>query len=478
MITEQPTEFIQNLLTGSISSITPQDKSFILENKAEILPVLLPILSFEIPSLIHEGTSSNPTALFWALELCCLLKADQAFDWLLMLCRAPTEVLYQNLGLEFVTENLSYLLASVAGNRWSLLKAEIEDSSLDEFIRAACLEALVFLVANKTLKRFDIVSYFYSLFQRILDQKLNDTILATHLSMSCVRIWPGECIEEIRELFGLGLIDTHFLSLPYALTYLTTSKENCLEDTRLRMLRQDPLRHSSSCSFSKEQEEELCSMLKRVWQLRTEIKSTQTSFSSPLENKKKEKKQGPEQISVLEAVQTTLSYDLSTCLNEEIPLADQSTILSLFSTQQENLATISTYLSLYPNLPFLHYTLYKTYQFLHKRHEALEVLKNMLHQFPDYLMTRTEYALYLVRKGESKKAHAILGYALIPSQLYPKRISFHISEWIAFAHVVGCCQVLSGKEKQALNYLKVLQMLAPHAPEVKDLQARLRSSPA
>lgn len=473
MLTENPTEFIQSLLKGTVSSITPQDKSFILENKIEILPLLLPILSFEIPSLIHEGSCENPTALFWALELSCLLKAEQAFDWLLMLCHVPTEVLYQNLGLEFVTENLSYLLASVAGNRWSLLKAEIEDSSLDEFIRAACLESLVFLVSNKTLKRFDIVSYFYSLFQRILDQKLNDTILATHLSMSCVRIWPGECIEEIRELFGLGLIDTHFLSLPYALTYLSNGKENCLEDTRLRMLRQDPLRHATP--FSKEQEEELCSMLKRVWQLRTEIKSTQATSAAPSDSKKKQRKQISQQISVLEALQTTLSYDLSTCINEEISLADQATILSLFSTQQENLATISTYLSLYPNLPFLHYTLYKTYQHLQKRHEALEVLKNMLHQFPDYLMTRTEYALYLIRKGESKKAHAILGYAQIPSQLYPKRGSFHISEWIAFAHVVGCCEVLAGKDKQAQIYLKILQMLAPHAPEVKDLQNKIKS---
>jgi hypothetical protein len=461
MITENATEFVQSLLNGNISSMTPQDKSFILENKTEILPLLLPILSNEIPPLAQEGSCPSPTSLFWALELSCLLKAEQTFDWLRVLCRIPTEILYQNLGLEFVTENLSYLLASVAGCRWSLLKAEIEDSSLDEFIRAACLETLVFLVANKTVKRFDIISYFYSLFQRILEQKLNDTILATHLSMSCVRLWPGECIEEIRELFGLGLVDTHFISLSYALTYLTTGKELCLEDTRLRMLKQDPLRHSTSSSFSKEQEEELCSMLKRVWQLRTEIKSSQNPFSETLDPKKKQKKAPPAQVSVLEAVQKTLSYDLSHCLTEEIPPADLATILSLFATEQGNLATISTYLSLYPNLPFLHYTLYKTYQHLRKRHEALEVLKNMLHQFPDYLMTRTEYALYLLRKGEGKKAHAMLGYAQVPSELYPKRSHFHISEWIAFAHVLGCCQLQAGKEKQARIYLEILKMIAP-----------------
>jgi hypothetical protein len=106
MITENATEFVQSLLNGNISSMTPQDKSFILENKTEILPLLLPILSNEIPPLAQEGSCPSPTSLFWALELSCLLKAEQTFDWLRVLCRIPTEILYQNLGLEFVTESI------------------------------------------------------------------------------------------------------------------------------------------------------------------------------------------------------------------------------------------------------------------------------------------------------------------------------------------------------------------------------------
>src|SRR5262249_13091571 len=68
-----------------------------------------------------------------------------------------------------------------------------------------------------------------SLFLRILNGELDDDLLCTHLVSSCSDLWPGECLEEIRESFGLNLVDETHLGLDCVLKDFSQGQERCIE---------------------------------------------------------------------------------------------------------------------------------------------------------------------------------------------------------------------------------------------------------
>ena len=219
---------LDKLLNGDIELLSHEDRTFLAENRQEIIKHLITIFSEEIPSLSEEGKCPNPTALFWGFKLAGFLEATETFEWIRKTCYIPEEILDQTLGYEFISEELPHLLADTM-NQWSELKIEIEDSTLDEFIRSACVNALVFSVAKGRIERLTITDYFKSLFNRLLNGELEDEEFFTHLVTSCSDLWPGECLEEIREAFGLNLIDETDIDLSYVLEHFTLGKEHCIQ---------------------------------------------------------------------------------------------------------------------------------------------------------------------------------------------------------------------------------------------------------
>ena len=101
---------------------------------------------------------------------------------------------------------------------------------MDSEIREACLEALVLLVVRERLDRSVVVEYFNSLYSKILSGELEDPELVMLLLESSLCIWPGDSMEEIRELFGFDLVDEDFVDLLDVLNAYDEGKEECLED--------------------------------------------------------------------------------------------------------------------------------------------------------------------------------------------------------------------------------------------------------
>ncbi len=496
MIDVQAGELLSKLLNGDAELLSDQVRSTLTENREGVIQHLNAIFSEEIPRLLEGEKCLNATALFWGLRLAGFLGASEAFQWLQKLCHLSIEALDQSLGEYFATEELAYLLADTM-NQWSALKIEIENPALDEFIRSACLDALVFSVVKGRVERLEITDYFKSLFH-LLNGGLDDELLCTHLVSSCSDLWPGECLEEIRESFGLNLVDETHLGLDYVLEDFSRGKECCIEKLQKQIKQHcfwevlpkfpDPSDENQSRQWDK--------LFQLVNQAGTDANRALkgSSDKEPQRNEicscgsgRKYKKccmnkpslsELPTRIKIEESI---ISYgplepsDSMKALPEDV----RESILALYYLTEENpeevVATAPMYISKYPDIPMLYNFLYGAYRKLKRPREAIKLMKETLQIFPDYLFARVEYALYLLRRGEPEKAHAALENAGTLSQLYPDRKVFHAAEWKSFAYTMSLYWIQKNDLHQAKIYLEMIQKISPKSYEIKDLQQKMKS---
>ncbi|MCE2982790.1 MAG: DUF1186 family protein [Parachlamydia sp.] len=219
---------LEKLLIGEIESLSKGDKDRLLTNKQEVTNCLIALFAKEISSLEQENRCENPQALFFGLHLAGFLEISAAYEWLRKLCYLPEATVDEYLGIDFITDELPYLLASTM-NRWEELKSEIESATIGEFVRSSCLNALVFASVKGTVERAEIIHYFKSLFFQILNDDLDDIFLTTSLVSSCCDFWPGECFEEIKEVFGLNLVDESVCDISSVYEDLAKGKEYCIQ---------------------------------------------------------------------------------------------------------------------------------------------------------------------------------------------------------------------------------------------------------
>ena len=176
-----------------------------------------------------------------------------------------------------------------------------------------------------------------------------------------------------------------------------------------------------------------------------------------------------------------VSYEpLNVCPKiEALPKKDKASVLKLPTLIRNNpkkaLKKINELRSKYPDLPILSNLLYASYRKLNLPREAIEVLKKSVRSFPDYFFGRIEYAMYLLRRGEPKKANAVLNNASTLTQLYPDRTIFHVSEWVSFSFFKSVFYVDTNNLTQARIYLEMIQKLSPNSSECEFLQQKIES---
>jgi hypothetical protein len=128
----------------------------------------------------------------------------------------PGDIGYDLLG-DLITEDGSILLAMVGGNRRDELRAMIEDETLDEYCRNACIDALACLVAWGELPRTEHIAYL----RELLTSKLrsvpeNEHAFAGVVSAACdLEAW--ELRPEVEGAFARGVVDEEFIDLEFFL---------------------------------------------------------------------------------------------------------------------------------------------------------------------------------------------------------------------------------------------------------------------
>lgn len=181
--------------------------------RAELTPMILAEL---------ESWAADPQAAleedgsFGTHGMYLLAKWREAAAWPVFrrLFSLPSKVNFDLLG-DLVTEDGSILLAMVGGGRREELRAMVEDDSLCEFCRGACLDALTCLVAWGELGREEHVAYLRELLTgRLPAGDRNESVLGAVVSVAC-DLEAGELRPEVEQAFARGWVDESVVDLEY-----------------------------------------------------------------------------------------------------------------------------------------------------------------------------------------------------------------------------------------------------------------------
>lgn len=115
----------------------------------------------------------------------------------------------------------------------------------------------------------------------------------------------------------------------------------------------------------------------------------------------------------------------------------------------------------YPNVPLLYNYLTTAYVYNREMDKANEITLECIQTTPDYLFARLNYIEFCLREERYDEIPAIIDHKFDLKLLYPKRKTFHISEYMNFMGIVGLYFAKIGEHERAQYYLDSLQQIAP-----------------
>lgn len=181
-----------------------------IRKKDEIIPELLKILEYVEENIDQIKEEPNYMAHLYAMFLLAQFREKQAYPLIVKIFSHPGDT-SDKIGGEFITEDLSRVLASVCGGDTTLIKQHIEDRNVDEYVRNACLESLLILVVNGIKTRDEISDYFKSLFRGKLEREFSMVWngLVVYSSKLCLE----ELYEDIKKAFEEELVEPGYINL-------------------------------------------------------------------------------------------------------------------------------------------------------------------------------------------------------------------------------------------------------------------------
>jgi hypothetical protein len=151
-----------------------------------------------------------------ALFLLAKWREESAWPVFRKLFSLPGDIGYDLLG-DLITEDGSILLAMAGGQRQDELRAMVEDESLDEYCRNACIDALTCLVVWGELPRAEHVAWLRELLAgKLRDVPENEHTYGGVVSAACdLEAW--ELRPEIEAAYERGVVDDGFIDLKFFL---------------------------------------------------------------------------------------------------------------------------------------------------------------------------------------------------------------------------------------------------------------------
>ncbi|MCI0621785.1 MAG: DUF1186 domain-containing protein [Acidobacteria bacterium] len=202
----------------------------IVSRREEAIPVFLQILE-EIDA-DPEPWIANQQCMdhIYALYLLALFREPRAYPLLVRIFSRPGEFAFDLAG-DVVTQDLGRVLASVSGGDTSGMTSLIENELANEWVRAAALSGLVYLVQAGLRTREDIMAYLLQLLHK-LEPKPGahwDT-----LANSCADLWPQEAMAELRRAYDQGLVNPQAIAWEDIEEALARGKEGAVRWARYR----------------------------------------------------------------------------------------------------------------------------------------------------------------------------------------------------------------------------------------------------
>lgn len=197
----------------------------------ENLPETIPLLVDEIKEVLthpNEFAEERSQFLFYAIMILGHFRLKEAIPLIRDLGCMDQESIDELLG-ERLFDSISLAIAQIFSEEIDLLKDLIEDSSIDECIRATCVQSIICLYGQGFLSRDEVVSYFLALLKK---PRENISFFYEVIVSASLIVHPEEMIEEIRKIFSEGSIDASEVSLDDVEEFLEMDKSDVIAECK------------------------------------------------------------------------------------------------------------------------------------------------------------------------------------------------------------------------------------------------------
>jgi hypothetical protein len=450
-------ELVDKILCQKITTLSKEDADFLIENKEACSRKLLPILALEITQ-INEGDKWNPGNLFGSLKLLAAFEEKRAFDWIVQLHNHPE--IFEAEENSFILLFWADILVATITSDWNKIKETIEAVEPCGEIKEACIDALLILVARGNLERSELVKYFESLYAQNLSGETYDPELLELLIEASIALWPGESMEDIRELFGLALVDDSLLSLTDVLTAFKLGKEECLEHLK------SWTSHSHLLEFFIE---EPSSSFENLEELLSE-----SSLEEDEEDFEYDGAECQEDLECFENMEEKIPDPMFCAEIDQLSQKDQEKYRSLprllIENPEEALESASELVANYPLITPILYYFHSALVNLDAKVLAKTVLNEWREKFPDDLLAKIEQGNYFLRRHEPEKVKEIFNDTWSLVSLYPEREAFDEIECLNFFHLAGFYFLQIGNLEKAQEQMQILDATNPNSFEYYHLK--------
>ncbi len=193
-------------------------------HRVSITPYLLEILEDAIERVDDIMAEDSYQGHLYAMYLLAQFREKRAYPLILRLFEGPGDA--HRIAGDVLTEDLSRILASICDSNIQPIKDVIENPAINEYTRAACLQALVILVGCGLRSRLEILRYFQSLLEERLERK--PSFIWTALVSSICDLYPDELFSYLPKIYEEGLVDSSCISLNDIAQILITQKDQHL----------------------------------------------------------------------------------------------------------------------------------------------------------------------------------------------------------------------------------------------------------
>jgi hypothetical protein len=174
-----------------------------IRRREEITPHLMRALQEAVERPVGSKEEEASFLPLYAIFLLAQFRERRAYRLIIDLCRLTRESLDSLIG-DIITEGLPRIIASVFDGDTKPIKAVIENSSIDEYVRGSAIRSLSFLVHEGVIEREEVIAYFTELFRTGLERKPSH--VWDELACEAVDLYAKSLADDIRGAYEEGLL--------------------------------------------------------------------------------------------------------------------------------------------------------------------------------------------------------------------------------------------------------------------------------
>jgi hypothetical protein len=167
---------------------------------------------------------------------------------------------------------------------------------------------------------------------------------------------------------------------------------------------------------------------------------------------------------------------------EALPRADYQRVAAISRDMrrrpEKHAEELARLVKKYPRIPMLRNHLAGALEAAGQRDAAARVVAETAREFPTYFFAFCNHVMLLITAGRTDEARALVetgprGPVFTLTDFDPTRDTFHISEAISHAAMVGRYMLATGRIEAAEVQLEILRQAAPQSPQYRSLAAAM-----